>query len=185
MADNVVACPTLDHFLEGEQCEENFSGTGSVVYFGVKNDLAEPMVLTENVYSAPKFKPGKGLFKFECKDDSNKIEGSSLGKRGGYKITGDFVLDAVNKLTSKLSRPLNNLDLFAIVPDGDDYQIMYDKNRKLVFESDGIKSSTGAGGTDERTTTLTCTLSRAKYNMLYVDITDIDKLLEGYTAPTE
>lgn len=185
MAENVNPCPTMDHFLEGEQCLENFSGVGSVIYFGLKSDLSAPMTLTDNVYSAPKFKTGKGLFKFECKDDSNKIEGSSLGKRAGYKITVTSVLDAANKLTSKLGRSLNNLDLFAIVPDNDDYQIVYDKDRKLVFDADGIKAETGAGGTDARTTTITGTLSRAKYPMLYVDIADIEPLLEGYTAPAE
>ncbi|MDD3037903.1 hypothetical protein [Bacteroides sp.] len=183
MAENASPCPTMGHFLEGEQCLENFPGTSPLIYFGVKSELSEPMILTDNVYSAPKFKPGKGLFKFECKDDSNSIEGSSLGKRAGYKLTVKAVLDAANKMTSKLGRPLNNLDLFAIIPDGDDFQIAYDKDRKLVFDADGIKAETGAGGTDARVTTITGTLSRVKYPMLYVDIDNIDTLLEGYVAP--
>ena len=57
--------------------------------------------------------------------------------RGSYdvktqKITGEeFVIDKVDKETAEMSRALNNLkDLFFIVKDGNDFQIMYDPDRK-------------------------------------------------------
>lgn len=179
----IVACPTLEHILNENQCEENLAGTSSEAYIGIKSDLAEKMALTDNVYSEPKFKAGKGLYKFDCKDESNKITGGSLGRRKGFKLTATIVLEAVNKLIAKTGRALNNLDIFIIMPDGDEYQIMYDPIRKVVFDSDGITSDTGAAAADDRVTTLTATLQPVKYMNLYVTITDIDKLLEGYTAP--
>lgn len=179
----VVACPTLDHVLKSNDCLENFAGLGSVAYFGLKSDLAEPLVLTDNVYSEPKFKAGKGLFKIECKDETNKIEGSSLGYRKGFKQTGTSILESVNKAIAKLGRGLNNLDLFVIMPDDEEFQIMYDKTRKIKFDADGIKTETGAAASDERQTTLTFSLQPVKYPNMYVTITDIDKLLEGYTPP--
>jgi len=178
-----VECPTLDHITNDEQCLENFAGLGSVLYVGVKGDLSEKMTLTDNVYSEPKFKSAKGLYRIDCKDESNKITGGSLGRRKGFKLTGTFVLEAVNKVIAKTGRALNNLDLFFIVPDGEEYQIMYDPIRKIVFDADGIQSDTGAAAADDRTTTLTGTLQPVKYMNMYVDITDIDALVEGYTPP--
>lgn len=177
------ACPALADVLNSEQCLENFAGLGSVVYVGLKSDLSQKMVLTDNVYSAPKFKEGKGLFKIECKEEANKIEGSSLGPRKGYKVTGTFVVEAVNKIISKCGRAWNNLDLFFIFPDGGDYQIMYDPVRKIKFDSDGIKSDTGAAASDERVTTCVGTLQPVKYMNLYVAIeADIDTLLQSVAA---
>lgn len=178
------ACPALSDILNSEQCLENFAGLGSVVYVGLKSDLAQKMALTDNVYSKPKFKEGKGLFKIECKDESNKLEGSSLGHRKGYKITCTFVLEAVNKIISKCGRAFNNLDLFFIFPDGKDFQIMYDPVRKVKFDSDGIKTDTGAAASDERTTTCTATLQPVMFANLYVAIEeDIDTMLQSNATP--
>ena len=111
-----VTCPTLEHILNSDQCTENLAGLGEVVYAGVKGDLASPMTATENKYSAPTFKPGKGLFKFECADETQGIMGGSLGYRKGFKQTLEFAIDAVNEIIAKTGRALNNLDL--IVPCG-------------------------------------------------------------------
>lgn len=177
-----VTCPTLEHILNADQCNENLAGLGEVVYVGVKADLAAPLVATENVYSEPAFKTGKGLFKIECADETQGITGGSLGYRKGFKQTLEFAIDAVNKIIAKTGRALNNLDLFFIVPDGDEYQIMYDPNRKCKADADGIQSNTGKAAADERQTTCTFTLSPVKYMNYFVEITDIEKLLEGYEA---
>lgn len=176
-----VTCPTLEHILNSEQCTENFAGTGSVIYVGLKEDLETPMALPDgdNTYPTPTFKAGKGLYKIECKEEQNKIDGASLGRRKGFKLTGTFVLEAVNQVIAKTGRALNNLDLFFIVPDGDAYQIMYDPIRKVVFDSDGITTTTGAAASDDRITTLTATLQPVKYPNLFVTIDDIESLLEG------
>lgn len=177
-----MTCPTLDHILNADQCNENLAGLGEVVYVGVKADLAAPLVATDNVYSEPSFIAGKGLFKIECADETQGIIGGSLGYRKGFKQTLDFAIDAVNKIIAKTGRALNNLDIFFIVPDGDEFQIMYDPNRKCKADADGIQSNTGKAAADERQTTCSFILQPVKYSNYYVEITDIEKLLEGYEA---
>ena len=177
-----IECPTLEHVLNADQCGENLAGLGQVVYVALKDDLASPMVATDNVYSAPTFKSGKGLFKIECADETQGITGGSLGYRKGFKQTLEFAIDAVNKIIAKTGRALNNLDLFFIVPDGEEFQIMYDPNRKCKADADGIQSNTGKAASDERQTTCSFTLSPVKYPNYFVTIEDIEALLEGAEA---
>lgn len=179
-----VTCPTLEHILNADQCNENLAGLGEVVYVGVKGDLAAPLTATENVYtlSADAFKSGKGLFKIECADETQGITGGSLGYRKGFKQTLEFAIDAVNKIIAKTGRALNNLDLFFIVPDGEEFQIMYDPNRKCKADADGIQSNTGKAAADERQTTCSFTLSPVKYPNYYVTIENIEELLDGAEA---
>lgn len=183
MAEVTSECPTLTDYLEGEQCHDNISGVSPNIYIALKGDLEAPLVLTGCTYSEPKFKAGKGFFKLECKDESNKIEGSLLGANKGNKLTINAVIDAVNSETALLSRGLANLKWFAVVKDGEKWQIMYDPERKIKVDNDGIKTSTGAASSDERTTTITATLQPVPFINLYVTITDITKLQHDYVAP--
>lgn len=170
MSNPVSTCPTLLDVLNTQDCLENGVGLGCDVYVGLKEDLAQPMTLTDNVYSTPVFKSGKGLYKLQCKDDAQQIQGSSLGRKKMFELTCNFTLDSVNRLTSKLSRALNNLDIFIIALDGDDSQIMYDRQRKVVFENGGITSDTGANpSNDERQTVCAAKLRPVKYINLYVE----------------
>jgi hypothetical protein len=166
MAD--IQCPTIGDFLDTQACFDNFAGLGSVIYVFLKSDLAAPLALTDNVYATPTFKSGKGLYKIECKDENQEIPFESLGKTKGFKLTLNFTIDAVNKLTSKLGRAFNNLDLGFIVPDGADSQILYDPQRKVKFDSGGIKGSTGKAAADERKTDFVATLSPVPFTNLYV-----------------
>lgn len=168
-------CPTLSNYIAGEDCLENLAGLGEVVYIGLKEDLKNPMTATDNVYSCPEFKDGKGLYKFELKEESQKVASESQGKRKGFKLTGTMVFDAVNRKTSLLSRGLNNLDWFAIFPDGEDNQIVYDPNKKVRVESGGLKSDTGAAASDERTTQCEFSLGPVKYDNLFVEAPGNDK----------
>lgn len=179
-----IVCPTLEHVLNAEQCGENMAGLGQTIFVGLKDDLSEPMAATDNVYSTPKFKSGKGLYKFECADETQSIMGSSLGYRRGFKQTFEFAIDSVNKIVAKTSRALNNLDIFFICPDGEEFQIMYDPYRKCKAESDGIQTNTGKAASDDRRTTCTFSLQPMKYANYFVEIEDIEKLVEGYTAPS-
>lgn len=186
MAENTVVCPTLDDVLAAEQCVENFAGLGEVVYVGRKSDLAEPMTLTGVSYSTPKFLSGKGLVKIECAEATQGITGSSLKSGKGYKLQLDFVIDAVSKKTAEVSRALNNLkDLFFIVPDNEDYQIMYDPLRKCKVDQDGIQSNTGKDPSDERQTTCSYILQPVRHSNLFVEIDDIEKLMHDYVEPTD
>lgn len=172
-------CPTLMHFKEGEQCTENYAGLSPRIYVGLKADLTTPLQETDGTFATPAFQPSKGFYVIDCKENSVNIKGSSLGKRKGFKQTVAFTLDVVNEISAKLGRALNNLDIFIVVPDGEKWQIMYDVNRKIVFDTDGIATDTGSAPEDDRTTICTAMLSPVKYPNMYVTIDDIETLIEG------
>lgn len=162
-------CPTLQHYLAADECLENLAGLGEVVYVGLKEDLSSPMTATDNMYTAPSFKDTKGLYKFELKEESQKITGESQGKRKGYNITGTMVFAGVDKKTSKLLRSLNNLDWFAVFPDpSGDAQILYDPNKKVRIDSGGATTDTGAAASDDRISTVNFILGPVKYPNLFV-----------------
>ena len=162
-------CPTLSNYSAGDECFENLAGLGEVAYVGRKSDLEEPMVATDNEYSMPKFKAGKGLVKYDLKENSQKIDGESQGKRKGFNLTCTMVFDAVNKKTAKEARALNNLsDLFIIFPDGEDNQIMYDQNKKIRADQGGITTTTGDTPDSDRITTASLILGPVKYPNLFV-----------------
>ena len=182
----VKTCPALEDYLVGDQCLEEFAGVSSVFYVGLKKDLNAPLKATDNVYATPTFKPGTGLYKFECKDEANNIEGSSLGKRKGFKQTYNLTLEAANKVISKFARGLNNLDIFIIVPDGEESQIMYDPVHQIKLDADAIKLATGSAATDERQTTIAATLGPVKHPFMYVTAPlegGWDSLLKSKTSP--
>lgn len=162
-------CPTLFSILAEEDCSENLAGLGEVAYIGLKKDLQSPMTATDNTYTTPVFKDGKGLYKVDLKEESQKVAGESQGKRKGFNLTGTMVFDAVNEQISELSRGLNNLDWFAIFPDpSGDAQILYDPNKKIRIESGGLTSDTGAAAADDRITTVNFVLGPVKYPNLFV-----------------
>ncbi len=163
-----VTCPQLQDVLNDAECLENRAGLGINVYLGLKSELESELVATENTYSTPVFKSGKGLYKVECKDDTNQIQGSSLGYRKGFELTCNFGIDSVNEAAGKLARAINNRDIFIIVKDNSKSQIMYDPDRKVKFDSGGIKSDTGAKSDDDRSTTFEAKLSSVNYPNLYV-----------------
>lgn len=161
-------CPQLVDILNEDQCLENLAGLGTDIYIGLKSELSEAMTATEDLYTTPKFKSGKGLYKVQCKDDSQQIQGSSLGYRKGFELTCTFVIDAVNSAAGKLARAINNQDVFIIAKDNDVSQIVYDPIRKIKFDSGAIKSDTGAKADDDRTSTYEGKLSPVLYMNLYV-----------------
>ena len=173
-------CPSLINYSAGEECLENLAGLGEVAYLGLRSDLSAPLAAAENVYSGLAFKDGKGLVKLDLRENSQKIEGSSNGKRKGYNLTATLVFDAVNRKTSLLSRALNNLgDLFVIMPDGDDIQIMYDPNKKVHADQGGITSTTGDTPDSDRITTAALILGPVKYSNLFLEL-PTDKTLDDY-----
>lgn len=166
---DTVNCPTLADILASEECMENLAGLGSVVYVGVKGDLTAPLAATDNEYATPAFQQGKGLYKFDCKEESQKYAFSSLGRRKGYEITGTLILEAVNKATAKVLRAMNNLDLFLIFQDNDGSSlIVYDPTRKMEADSGGIAGDTGDTPDSDRQITLEYKLSPVAYPMYYV-----------------
>lgn len=171
------SCPTLKHVLNADQCMENFAGLGDIVYVGLKSDLSAEMTETDTKFSTPTFKEGKGLYRIDCKLRSQGIVGSSLGFKNGFELQLDFVIDAVNSDTAKMARALNNLDVFFIVPDGDDWQIMYSPIRRVEADSGSIKSDTGKQPTDDRVTSFSFKMGPVAYPNYYVEITNIDELL--------
>ncbi len=163
-----VTCPQLTDILADDQCLENLAGLGTDVYIGLKGDLATAMTATENEYTTPTFASGKGLYKLQCKDDSQQIQGSSLGERKGFELTCTLVIDSVNASISKLMRAINNRDVFVITKDGDVSQILYDPHRKITKDSGALKTDTGAKAEDDRVSTIELKQSPVNYPNLYV-----------------
>ena len=194
-----IICPTLGNILSSEECMENLAGLGSVVYIGNKADLNGPLSISEdteeaNVYkldfgtgtgaerTGGSFKNGKGLYRFDCKEESQKYAFSSLNRRKGYEITGTLILEAVNQKTARVLRAMNNLDLFIIFQDNDGkYLIVYDPIRKVKADSGGIAGDTGDTADSDRQITLEYKLKPAIYPMYYVELTD-GKTLDDYLA---
>lgn len=165
-----VNCPSLENHLAGEQCLENLAGMGEVVYAFERNKLKNALTRTNETYTWPSdaFVEGAGLYKFECKRESQQIQGESQGPRKGFVITGNFVLEAVNATTARISRALNNLDLGFIVPGDDECQILYDANKKCQIESGGLTTDTGAAASDDRQTNVAVKLGPVAYPNLFV-----------------
>ncbi len=165
-----INCPQMQDYLNEENCLENIGGTSAVGYYFVKSDLSAPLALSGCVYGTPVFKAGKGLYKFDLKDETQQIQGESQGNNGGFNLTYNATIEAVNKKIAELSRALNNLDIGIIVPDGQtgDSQIMYDPNHRVKVEQGGIHSDTGAATSDDRQTTLEFHLNGVLYQNLYV-----------------
>lgn len=164
-------CPSLINYSASDECQENLAGLGEVAYIGLRSDLTAPLTANENVYSGLAFKDGKGLVKLDLKENSQKIDAESQGKRKGYNLTATLVFDAVNRKTSLLSRALNNLgDMFIIMPDGDDIQIMYDANKKVHADQGGITSTTGDTPDSDRITTANLILGPVKYSNLFLEL---------------
>lgn len=172
-------CEPLLDVLASEQCSEDFAGIGSVVYMGLKKDLAAPLTEDGPNWTGLSFKPGKGLYRIDCKEEANSIVGSSGGTNGGYNQTLNFTVDYVNKETAKLSRVINNSqDAFYIVEDGDEIQIMYHPKNKVQIESGGIESNTGDAADSDRQTTFAIQLKKCRYPNSYLTLGS-SQTLEG------
>lgn len=163
-------CPTLSDYTNTDNCHENIGGMSNVVYIGIKSELSAAPAATDNTYETPVFKTGKGLYKIELKDEVQQITGESQGNNKGFNLTWKGAIDAVNPTVAKLTRSINNLDIFLICPDGGtgNTQIMYDLYKRVKAESGGISSNTGAAAGDDRQTTLEFKLNGVKYQNLYV-----------------
>ena len=157
----------MKHLLKSEECLENLAGISSTVYAFIKSELEAPLTATDNVYTAPTFASGKGLYKIEAKNEAQKLAFSSLGPRKGYELTLTVVIEALNKAFSKVGRALNNLDLGFIVRDNDESLIMYDPDRRCEAPSGEISGDTGDTADSDRQATCNFHLKPVKYPMLY------------------
>ena len=156
------------NILKADECLENLAGISADVYVGIKSDLEAPMTAEENVYSTPTFASGKGLYKIQGKNEAQKVSFASLGPRKGYDLGITIVIESLNKVSSKASRALNNLDLFFIVKDGDESLIIYDPNRRCEADNGGIAGDTGDTADSDRQATCEFHLKPVKYPLLYV-----------------
>ena len=161
-----ATCPELKDFLAANECLENFGGLGINVYAFIKDDLVAPLKAEKNIYPAltsESFKSGKGLYKFECKENSQGHTWESLGPKKGYKQQIDYVLESVNAASAEVGRALNNLDLGYIFQDGEKNIIVYDEQHKVEYASGGIKGDTGKKPDDERSVVCSGTLQPTVY----------------------
>ena len=161
-----VTCPEPMDVLAANECLESFGGLGINVYFFNKADLATPLKPEKNIYPAltsESFKSGKGLYKFECKENSQGHSWESLGRRNGFKQQLDYVLESVDASSAEVARALNNLDGGYIVQDGEKNIIVYDDQHKFEYASGGIKGDTGKKADDDRMVELSGTLQPTAY----------------------
>ena len=161
-----VTCPEPHDVLASNECLENFGGLGINVYAFDKDELAAPLKAEKNVYTAlssESFKSGKGLYKFECKENSQGHTWESLGRRKGFKQQLDYVLESVSAESAEVARALNNLDGGYIVQDGEKSIIVYDEQHKFEYASGGIKGDTGKKAEDDRMVELSGTLQPTAY----------------------
>ena len=161
-----ATCPEIKDILAANECLENFGGLGVNVYIFIKDDLVAPLKAEKNIYPAltsESFKTGKGLYKFECKENRQGHTWESLGRRKGFKQQLDYVLESVNAASAEVARALNNLDLGYIVQDGEKSIIVYDDQHKFEYASGGIKGDTGKKSDDDRQVELSGTLHSTTY----------------------
>ena len=164
-----MACDGLKHIKRASStCVEEMGGLGSYVLAFLKEDLASEPVATDDTYAALTFKAGKGAYRLDCKSDVNKITSEGQGGKKGFKQTGAFTIDKLNHDVNKVLRALNNGEVGFAYPDGDKFQILYDPNEPVRFESGGITTDTGAAQTDDRTSVVTPVLMRQKYPNMWV-----------------
>lgn len=185
MAKTKETCPTLMDVTNENSCLENFAGMGSVAYFFLKSDLSAKLTRTENKYSTPAFKSGKGLYKFEAAEEKQKIVGESAGYRRGYNQTATIVSEVVDETTSKFARAVNNNDIGVIIPDSDgNSMILYDPVRKVKADSGGINSDTGDAPDSDRQMSMELKLNGVTYPHFFVDEPDEgwDSLLASAAA---
>jgi len=162
-----LACPVLGHLKQVDLCAEDFGGLGDKIYLFNPADLSAPPTIDGTLpgYTALTFTAGKGCYEVDCDIDNNKIEFEALKERGGFKRTLTIGIDRADSATSILMRAVNNLNIGAIVPDGDKFQILYNPNRKLKKT---IKGDTGAKPEDKRNTTVTLESQQDLFPIMYV-----------------
>jgi len=174
-----ATCEELLNVRASEQCAEDFAGIGSVIYYGLKDDLSSPLTEAGTDWKNITFKAGKGLYRVDCKEEANSIVGSSGGQNGGYNQTLNFTVDFVNRATAKLARVVNNRrDLFFCVEDGDDIQIMYHPKNKIQIDQGGIESNTGDTADSDREIKFAIQLKKCKYPNNYLQLGE-NQTLEG------
>ena len=131
-----ATCPEIKDILAADECLENFGGLGINVYAFIKDDLVSPLKPEKNIYttlSSESFKSGKGLYKFECKENSQGHTWESLGRRKGFKQQLDYVLESVNDDAAEVARGLNNLDIGSIVQDCETSIRVYDPHHNHQY----------------------------------------------------
>lgn len=181
-----VTCPEIKDLLSENDCLENFGGLGVNLYVFIKSDLAAPLSpeAGKNTYAAlttASFKSGKGLYKFECQDGGQGHTWENLGFKKGFKQTLGYVLESVNANTAFVGRGINNLKCGYIIEDGDKSIIVYDKQHDFKYDSGNIKGDTGKKPEDERTVTLSGSLSPTMYGRYEIAAPEggWDSLLNG------
>ena len=104
-----ATCEELLHVRASEQCAENFAGIGSVIYYGLKDDLSSPLVEDGPEFKTLAFKAGKGLYRIDCKEEANSIVGSSGGQNRGYIQTLQQQKETLEKADKALDQAIKDL----------------------------------------------------------------------------
>ena len=161
----------MRHISNDDQCLENYAGLGATAYFFLVDDIDKSALVADKetyAWTATTFKEGKGFYKVELRENSQSFTGESQGKRKGFKITGQLIIEVVNEAVSELLRALNNREFGIILGDGEKYQIMYSPSKKVTLESGALKTETGASSSDDRIATLAPVIENVAYSNFWV-----------------
>jgi len=177
----------MESYIVGSQCTENMAGMGEVIYvFDRSKEDKSKITRNNETYTLGEGWLGTGvLYKFECKRDSQQIQGEGQGDNAGYIITMNAVLKAVNKRTARVLRTIQNRDLCYIIPDGDEVQILYDANKKVYCENGNLTTDTGAAAGDDRQSAIQVHLGPVAFPNLFLDITALEGGLDSLLPPEE
>ena len=188
MANTILPCPELESYIAGSQCTENMAGMGEVIYVFDRSKVDKSKITRNNeTYTLAEGWLGTGvLYKFECKRDSQQIQGEGQGDRKGFVITLNAVIEAVDKTSARILRSIQNLDLGYIIPGDGENQILYDPNKKVYTESGNLTSDTGAAAGDDRQTAIQVHLGPVPFGNLFIDAESVptagwDSLMEKKT----
>lgn len=155
---------TLNHvIIDLEACSENFSGTGSRVYFFLNPDLKNKPKMSEDgaTFTADSFADLRGkLYAVDIKEQSSKVTSSLNANGGGFSNVLSFtVAKNMNDYAFDL-RTLSLIKFGAFVADGKGgYYVLYSN-----FGSCTLENSADTGDTFDSDHGHTTTLTAAPMN---------------------
>lgn len=185
MADFTTPTPCdLADITAATDCGESLAGIASVVYVGFKGDLVNPPRLKQPgsgssgftlgdysyIESTPgfTFKSGKGFKKWEIATDTGQFTLSSNGQKKGFVQTINFGFDSISPEIAAMLRTINNRkDVFFVLPEGEQYQVVYDPDRNVSIDSGGIAYDSGTTPDSDQGLTVSINLSTVSPKTYY------------------
>ncbi|MCD8176737.1 MAG: hypothetical protein LUE98_04655 [Tannerellaceae bacterium] len=187
MAYDTPAPCDLQAITEADNCGEATRGIATIIYVGFKGDLkARPRLKTPSDgngsfglgdysyveetpgFTAANFKDGKSMVEWEIRTDSGQFTLSSNGQKAGFTQTLTFGFDQMTPEIASMLRVINNRkDIFFAIPEGDQFQLLYDPDRNVSIDSGGIAYDSGTTPDSDSGVTIAINLSTVSSKTYY------------------